>query len=277
MQFKACLKKEFLETIRTKKFYINLGLAIFISILSVVYVIIMSIIKEYLPVENLGPIARFFEKSYLASINFFASFIISYFLLLTVFYNCAAISKPIGQKQWVLPINSGMKPGILIGAKIIMEIFSAVFCLIISFILHGILTVIFCNPGTILFQDFLISYLFLTIGIIFALILTITLNAITKKRWVPVVTVLILVMIVTNVLESIVIGGESLVSYTPLAFFAFSGIPSLDLWQWLTSLLSTFLLCAGLIIWSALSNKIKAERPIEYKSIDFKKLIKKND
>lgn len=267
--FKACLNKEFKEGLRTKKFYITLFSAIGFAILGIVDVVIMSLLKDVLSAENLGELASLFENNYSASLNFYCSFMISYFLIIIVIFNSGNISNQIKKKQWILPINAGIKVSNLIASNIIMSILEVVFSIIVSSLIHLVLTVIVCKPENITVINLLVGYLALIISMSVATTLTITLNAVSKKRWVSVTIVLTLYIVIASIFDSIYVAGKPLSTYTPFAFYYMSmqsafSLPSYTVWQWLFSILTTLLICGVMIVWAVSKNKVKAEKTLNF-------------
>ncbi len=263
--FAACLKKEYIELRRTKTFYSILGLALGVAVLSIIYVLSMTFFKEYISVDGLDEIALFFEKNYRSSTGYFMAFMITYFFLVIVIVYSNSISKQINNKLWLLPINSGILPGYMIGAKIIVASAGVCVCYMLSCALHFVLTILLTDSGGLAASFMIFSYLSYLVYLLFTVVMTISLNAITKKRWVPILTMLVLSILFSQLLSAIVIAGTNLVYYTPLAFYSLAtqfmtGTVTLTWLQWVSASLTTVFLAGGFLIWAFNSNKIKAQK-----------------
>lgn len=262
--FKACLKKEFLETCRTKNFYIILASAVGMSLFAILTVVLMEFILSYMPLDDMGEFAMLFNNNYQISFMYFASFISTYFLIIILFFFCGSISQEINKEQWILPMNSGIKPSNLIGAKIISVKLMVFVSYIISAGIHLLLTVLFSKPiGDYGVTQLLLNYVYLLVFVLFITIMIVTINAISKKRWVPVVIVLITLILLPPILEVITIAGTPLVSYTPLEFFQMTSSTVTrqhNTLQWICMFASTAVIAGGLAFWAVNSGKIKGKK-----------------
>lgn len=263
--FSACLKKEFLEAKRTKNFYMTFGIAVALALFGVFTLLTLSFIKEHISSEQLGEFAMFFQSNYATSFMYFAAFMSTYFMIAVIIFFCGAVSQEINKKQWILPINSGIKPSNLIAAKILSTTLIVVISYIFAALLHSLLTVLLIEEGGYNVFFLIKNHFFLLVFITFLTIMLVTLNAISKKRWVPVVVTLIVLIVLTELLNAIKIQGYSLISFTPLNFYqiamsSIEGVQQFTTLQWVSMSLSTLLILTGLIIWAVNSTTIKAEK-----------------
>ena len=145
-QFVACLKKDFLEAIRTKRLWYIIGISIGMVVLLAMSMVIINMANlESLTGQGdtaLDEMLSIFNNSYLSSMAMFGSFMGTYFLLVSVILFGMIIPKEIKNKQWVNPISAGIKPQYLIASKLIISVASVLFALIIGCLLHLIFTLI---------------------------------------------------------------------------------------------------------------------------------------
>ncbi len=277
--FSACLKKEFIEAKRTKNFFMTLGIAAALSLMGLFTVLMLAFLKDYISADQLGEFAVFFQSNYATSFMYFASFMATYFIIVIIIFFCGAISQEINKKQWILPINSGIKPSYLIGAKILSTTLIVVISYIFAALINFVFTILLFDSGGFDVLYLIKNSCFLLIFITFLTIMLVSLNAISKKRWIPVVITLITLIVLTKLLNEIKIGGYTLVSFTPLNFYqivmaSFDEIQQFNMTQWLSMSISTVLISAGFIIWAVSSTKIKAEKTTNFFD-KFRKKIKK--
>lgn len=278
--FKACLKKEFLEAKRTKNFYMILGIAVSLALFVIFTVTMISLLQEHISAEQLGDFAFMFESGYGSSSMYFSSFMSTYFMIIVIIFFCGTISKEINSKQWILPINSGVKPRNLIGAKIVSSTITVTISYIFAALTHFILTVLLVEKAGLTNMYLVRLYLYLLIFTIFITIMLVSLNAITKNRWLPVTISLLTLIVLPELFASINIGGHAFVTFTPLGFYSivmnsFNSIPTFTFLQWFCMSASTIIISVGLIIWALHSTKIKAEKTNKFiNKFKFKKNIK---
>lgn len=274
MEFKACVKKEYLETVRGKKFYSLLVLSIGMALFAMIYVVVMQLIKGVVDTstEAGSEMAIMFERSYAIGIGFFQAFMQSYFFLVLVILFASAISKQIKNKQWILPINAGMKPRNLILAKILVSCLSVLVCYLAGVILNFIFVISYCEPMGMTISNLLFSYLCGLIFIEFILVVTISLNAISKKMWVPIVTVFAGFILINAILGNIilkVIDGVSLTisDFTPFLFQSVAmagGVTTYPWYAWVSAIVVMMVIVLGLMVWAMFSNKVK---PVKTKKV----------
>jgi len=274
-QFTACMKKDWLETTRTYKFWVMMLCAVGMAFLTLLLLVIMDIagIGEISEIAG-EDIAILFRNSYFNSVSFFASFITTYFMLIMVILFCSSISKEITSKKWLTPVSAGIKPRNLILSKILTTFYSIMGALIVGCLVHLLVTVLYCSPqpedftGTVYqIQDLLYCYAMLLVFTAFMCLLTVILNAIIKKGWIVATIIIVFLVLFPEVLGSIMVGDATLVSYSPFLFMyqglpeSFSTgitIPAVTTTQWIVSSGVTAVIIGALLIGAIFSNKVKA-------------------
>lgn len=274
-QFNACLKKDFLDTARTYKFWVMVLCAVGMAILTFLLFVIMDLAGLGDISDIAGEdIAILFQKSYFNSVSFFASFITTYFLLIMIIMYCNSIGKEITTKKWLTPVSAGIQPRNLMLSKIFTTFYAVMVALIVGCLIHFLITILYCSPqpdgftGTV-FQipDILYRYGMMLIFVAFMTLLTITLNAIIKRGWIVATVMIVFLILVPKVLGSIMTGDATLVSYSPFLFMyqglpesfrTGTSMPDITTVQWLVSSAISFVLIAVLMMGAVFSNKVKA-------------------
>lgn len=267
--FKACLKKEVLEEVRTKRFFYLLGLMV--GIVALVYLMMaimqgLNLMLDETTSEEISVVLNMFDFNYYSAYLMFSSFVVTYFSIVSIIMLMRNISKEIQDKKWITPISSGISPSVMIGAKIAVKVLSVAFACFLGCLLHFIITISTCSAlqsSTISFGigDLLLGYFCLIMIIIFISTLTICVNAISKKAWVSAVVGLIVLIFVTTILESISVDGNLLITYTPLVFYEV-GLTNatLGVAQWVIGSVSYVLVLGVLIFFAIHTSKIKTEK-----------------
>ena len=276
MEFKACLKKEYLETVRGKKFYSLLALSVGMALFAMLYVLVMQLLKGVVDTnsEAGSQMSIMFEKSYMVGITFFQAFMQSYFFIVLVIVFANSISKQIKNKQWILPINAGMKPRNLILSKIVVSCVSVLICYLAGALLNFIFVISYCEPMGATISDLLVSYLCGLVFIEFVVVVTISLNAISKKMWVPIVAVfagfILINAILGNVILRVVDGVSITISdFTPFLFQSVAmagGLMPYPWYAWLSATITMVAIALGLIVWAMFSNKVKPDKTKKVKT-----------
>lgn len=262
-QFVACLKKDFLEAIRTKRLWYIIGISIGMVVLLAMSMVIINMANlESLTGQGdaaLDEMLSIFNNSYLSSMAMFGSFMGTYFLLVSVILFGMIIPKEIKNKQWVNPISAGIKPQYLIASKLIISVASVLFALIIGCLLHLIFTLSYCNPDGSSVGVLFYGYAMNIIYILFLIICTVSISAIAKRTWVPWVIVIACMIFLPDVLNSITVGGYGLSAYTPFLFGSEAMVPQMGAFSstvWVIASLVTVAITVGLVVWAILSNKL---------------------
>ena len=267
--FSACLKKDILEQFRRKKFYIFLALAIGIAFLSIFSTFLISTIMKSIDLSEMGDMGEMvgiFGDDYYASISTFMSYMITYFIIVVTCMVMNAISKEIKNKVWVAPMCSGIKSSHMILSKIIAYTLSTVTTAIAACLVHLIFTVILFQPSEMatvgnLFACYGTFLLFL----IFTVVVTMSINAISKRGWVAPVIMITLLILGTSVMQIVEIGEfTTLIMYTPYAFYDLCyNIPSfaaMGALEWVVSSLTYVGIIVLMLTLAISSNKIKASK-----------------
>lgn len=268
--FKACFKKDFLEQIRKGKFFIFLALGVGIALLSLFSTLLISTIMKNVDLSELGSLAGEFEgmfsNDYYASLNYFMSYMISYFTIVIICMTMNAIGKEIKTKKWVAPICSGIKPEYMIFSKILVYLISVVISTVCACLVHFVFTIILFEPSVSLSIGKLFAcYGCFVLFIVFTIVLTMSINAITKKAWVSPTIMIVMLILGTSVMQTIDMGaGKTFIMYTPYAFYDLSytvaSFAKMGGLEWAIASLTYVVVIALMLVWAVKSNKIKASK-----------------
>ena len=271
MEFKACLKKEFLEAKRGRGFYSIFGMGLVFTIVTILYVVIMKFVSSVIQVDD-SELQVLFSNTYGSSMSFFGAFMMTYFFLILLYLYSNSISKEVNSKQWILPINAGIKPKNMIGARLISAVLTVAITFIVSAGLHLVLTLLLCESDGSSIGNMFLAYLSMLIFLEFITVTTISLNAISRKRWIAIVVLLATFLIISSTLSNIVIeplgvmGKITLNDYTPFFFqnypLTFAYNVRYPLYIWLIAGAGTLIVSGLLVLWALLSFKVKPEKSI---------------
>lgn len=287
MGVKACLKKEFIEAKRGKTFLSIFGMCLAFAIVAILYVVLMQFASTIIQTDN-EELQILFQNFYGSSMGYFGVFVTTYFFIILIVMYSNTISKEVNSKQWILPINAGIKPKHLIFARMISATITVAISFIASAIIHFILTILLCESGGMQITNMLLAYVSMLIALEFITITTISLNAITKKRAITIIVVLLVYVLVSAILSNFVIGKTGVTAITiadctpfffqnyPLTFMNGASYPT---YIWLSASLSTLAITFILAVWAIASFKVKPEKAIAIKSNKkgFLGLFKKNE
>lgn len=268
--FKACIKKEFLDELRTKRFFkfclFSVGMVIFTMIMFGMMTVVSRFTETYTSIEGgemVGMLQELFQLTFQNSSMYFASFMVSYFTIIYMIMIMNLFGKEITQNKWLLPISAGISTKDMILSKILVKTLSLIISVIIAIVLHFLLTIIFFSPtATFGYGQLWLAYLGLILLNVFLVTLILTLNAITKKGWLGITVGLCLIIIGTLMLQSIKVGNTTLITYTPLVFYEIVMNPTITLnaLQVSISMVTYALVLVGLVVWAVFSNKIKPNK-----------------
>lgn len=271
MEFKACLKKEFLEAKRGKTFISIFGMCVAFALFAILYLVIMRIASSVIQIDD-EEIQILFSNTYGSSMSFFGAFMMTYFFLVLLFIYSNSISKELNAKQWILPINAGIKPKNLIAAKLIFAVVAVAISFITSALVHFILTILICESDGRAVVDMLICYASMLIFLEFITVITISINAISKKRWLPILIILGTFMLISSTFSNIALkemqpmGSITLNDLTP---FFFQNLPltfaygfKYPAYVWISASVTTIIIAAILVVFALLTFKIKPEKAI---------------
>lgn len=268
--FKACFKKDFFEQIRTGKFFIFLALGVGICVLSILSTFLISTIMQNVDFSGLGEFAGEFEglisNDYAASLNYFMSYMISYFTIVVICMIMNTIGKEIKQKKWIAPMCSGVKPESMILSKILVTTLAVIVSVIAACLIHFVFTIIIFEPSkTLSIGKMFACYGCYILFMIFTVVVTMSINAITKKAWVSPTIMIIMLILGTSLMQTIKVAGEkTLIMYTPYAFYdlsyTLSSYAVMGALEWVISSLTFVAVTSLILLWAVKSNKIKASK-----------------
>lgn len=284
-EFLVVFKKEWREVVRTKKLYIFLGISIGLVVFSFLILGLLQLLASIEGLELGAELMQVFSLTYANATSVMASFFATYFVIVIVIMLRSYMSKEVKERKWLLPLQSGIKPQYLVIARLLAIVATILICALAAFALHFILCLIFCKPslnfigidldtGNMLYSalsvgesigNTLYGYAMLLIYILFITILTLGLNAVTKKPSAVVGIMLLAVIVLETVLSSITINigtvEFSLASFTPFLFSAQAMTKTAVHWScWLSASLITAGLIALMIFLSLMLVKVKGEK-----------------
>lgn len=264
--FKACLKKEVLEELRTKRFLRYTLLAFGMVVLTLMIIGIMSAVSklninlEGEEQEVVNTIMGMFDPTYQNFAMYFGTFMMTYFTIIYIVMLMSVVSKEISQNKWILPISAGIVPQTLISAKIIVKTLSIVLAEILAIIFHFLCAVLMFNPtDTFGLGSLFIVYSGIIMFTILMAVVTITINAISKRSWVSAVISICLLILGTTILESVLINTTPIIAYTPFLFYELAINPtiSLNAGCYVVAVITYVLTIGGTTLWAILSTRIK--------------------
>ncbi|MFA6860527.1 MAG: hypothetical protein WCR30_03985 [Clostridia bacterium] len=269
-EFKACLKKEFIEQFRTGKFLIFTVIGIGMAFLAFLTIGMMQAINEL--GLDMGEMAANFEPTFLNGTMMFMAYMQSYFYIPIIIMVIGCVSKEIKLKKWTLPISCGISPSKMIAAKFVVVVSSVVVASIIAMLFHFALTLLlslfFMRPTINFVSDIgnmFRNYGLFTVFTIFLMIMIISMNAITKKIWPGIVLAVGIIILLPTILNTIIVGGENLINYTPFfylnevskaSYMLPTGNASPSPLQWISSSLSTIGISALFVFFAIKSTRI---------------------
>ncbi|MCL2771284.1 MAG: ABC transporter permease [Firmicutes bacterium] len=299
--FAACFKKEVMENLRTHKLLIFVGIGVGIVLFAFITLLMMWGINELVEdFDEFGQIMQMFDLNYMSSTMMFTSYMITYLTIVAVVLFRNLISKEIKDKKWILPMQAGINSRNIILARILVNLLTVLVAIAICCLLHFALTMAICKPLDVtkdgwdhLVGQFgageqigtmFLSYLFMMLAIVFYCIITIALNAMTKKQWLAILIPLFILMVIETVFNMVhyrsgdfVNGVEityALANWTPLLFssqavamlplsgqhYASVVIVQPTTAHWVVASNTLVLISAALIAGCVLLNRVKASK-----------------
>ena len=261
---KATLKKEFLEVLRTGKFWIYLGTGIGIVFMAVMQFFMMEILLSFKGIaDQMAGMTAIFEMTYSNALIQYMSTMVLLFVIMVIIMTMRIVSKELRDKKWTLPICSGIKPSHMIASKLIVHTAAIAIAFIAASLFHMILTVIFFTADISLL-DVLYYYGMFLVFLIFITVLTISLNAIIKIGWLTAVISVFILIFVSSIFGMIPVGDSVLSNFSPFLFMDLQGGIALGMskkpwYEYLSASLSTIVIMAGMIFWAIKSSKVSAE------------------
>lgn len=267
--FKACLKKDWLEQIRSGKFFIFLALGVGIAVFSILSSFIVGTIMadvEFGSEPMLEELNSMFSKDYAASLTYFMSFMISYFTIILICMVMNVVGKEIKAKKWIAPMCSGVTPENMILSKIIVLSIVTLISVVCGCVIHFVFTVVLFDPTPLVGAATLLkSYGVFIVFALFTTVVAICINAITKKGWVAPLVMIGMLILGSSIMQSIQMAeGKTFIMYTPYAFYDLSmSVTSFSLMgtlEWVLASVTYVAVIALMIVWAVKSNKIKASK-----------------
>lgn len=262
--FKSCFKKDVLEQLRTKKFYVYLALAIGMSIFSLlIFPIMRPIVSIQTEQELFESLKELFKLTYSNSLSYFMSFMLSYFLLVVIIMIRNSFSKEMKNDSWLLPKFCGIKTETLVTSKLLVNTLSVVISYLCAVLIHFIATIIFFTPDVVNISNLIFSYFAFMLALIFFVVLTLSVDALTKKGAIACVVSILILIIGTSILEGVYINSVPLISYTPLAFYSLSitlSFSDINVLAITIASISYLILLGGLIWLTIKKSKLKPEK-----------------
>lgn len=268
-QLSACFKKDYMETVRTSKFWIMLACSLGIAAIIMIIFVVMDLMGFG---ESSGAFSVVLKPNFYNSTNFFAAFMSTYFIIIMVIMYCNFIGKEITTKKWLNPISSGIKIRNMLISRLTMAFVAIVVAFLAGCVFHFVFTITYCTSGgigSVVFEipNILRSYGLMLVYVVFIALMTLTLNAMLRRGVTVAVIVIVSMILIPEVLGAIQVGEQTLVNYTPFAFMneaipsSFGGLGStgsLGATEWIVSSIMTAVLCIVMCIGAIARNKIKA-------------------
>ena len=244
----ACLKKEWLELCRTKKWIFYLLFAFGMVLFALAVVLVMDFVGENF--AEGGEFSEVFSSKNLAGMTrFFLAYLMTYYMIFVIVMQMGSSSREIRKRLWLLPLSSGVKRSDIVLAKFIVlglaALLPAAAAFLVSTLVGGFA---FGNAGAAAVTA---GELF-TLGLCAAAtvvqfsVLTVALSAITGSTGVTAA-----ISGGLYLFGGLILGlFENFVYYTPFLFqtVAMGGsAPALTAAQWISAALTTVLLLALLI------------------------------
>ena len=159
-----------------------------------------------------------------------------------------------------MPISAGILPETMISAKLIVRTISVMISELIAMILHFVFALILFDPtATFGVGNLLLTYLAILVFTAFMVVVTISINAISKKGWLSAMLPIVFLIVGTTTLESILVGNTPMIAYTPFMFYelAINISLKLSLVHWLSASISMLVVIGGFVTWAILSSRVK--------------------
>lgn len=269
MQLKACLKKDFIELFKTKKWYGLLAAGIGSAILSLLIIVIFKVLQNsgvdvssFVGVND-PELASLFNITYASSFMYFSIYISTYFAIIMIVMYGGIFSKEIKDKKWIMPLSCGIKAEKLVLSKIIVNLIGLIILLTAGCLINLITTVLLCESGGLAIGSLLLLYLMLIVFIVFMYLLAICLNAITKNTKTSIIISIVCLILLPEVLSMFQISNIAFINFTPFLFnqivLMAGAVPlnAISAVEYLVASLVTVGISALLIVLSISFNKIK--------------------
>ena len=240
----VCIRKEWLELVRTKKILFYILFPIGALFLTVSAILRLDMVMQQYGSAGMGfPSYRNLE----GMLSLYASMMLSYYLIVTMLLQMGSSSREMARKQWLFPQDAGIsRANIVLAKAVVLPLVATLPALIgtyVAVILGGLW---FGNgtglPGSVVLRTGICT----TVAVLEFSVITVALSALTGKTW---LTGLISVggYLIGDAVLSVWTGAY----YTPFAFeiLALSGASAeVTALQWVCASVSTFALIFVLVI-----------------------------
>ena len=247
-QLSACLRKEWLELVRTKKilFYVIFPVAALLFVLFTV--VAMDWAMQQLDAEVSGLMGTF--KSLEGMMTYYVSMLLTYYVIITMILQSGSTAKEIKRRQWLLPANAGIRRRNIVLAKIVVlglvTVIPAFLGLYLSIFVGW---AAFGNPTNLGFGDVAATTLGALLTLIIVTVATTSLSAITERTGATAA-----IVICGYLVGDMILSPFMAVFYTPFAFeqiaLSVGSAAEVTVAQWISAGLTTLLLLGGLIYWA---------------------------
>ena len=269
MQLKACLKKDFIELLKTKKWYALLAASIGSAFLSLLVIVFFKVLQNsgvdvssFIGIED-PSVASLFSITYSSSFMYFAIYICTYFAIIMIVLYGGIFSKEIKDKKWVMPLSCGIRAENLVLSKIIVNLIGLVVLLLAGCLINFVTTILLCESGGLAIGSLLLLYLMMIVFMVFMYLLTICLNAITKSTKISVIVSIVCLILLPEVLSMFKVANITFINFTPFLFnqiVLMGGAVPLNAYSALEYIIASAVTCGVsvlLVILSISFNKIK--------------------
>ena len=144
-QFKATLKKEWLEVVREKKLFSYILVALGYMAMNLICQVIFKI---NINTESLGVVTV--DSNWYLSQTTYNSFILGVFLVMVLVFNRNTVTKELKEKQMTVPYFLGLKPMVNITSKFLVQIFTPAIVAGLASVLNACITALLLDNVTII-------------------------------------------------------------------------------------------------------------------------------
>ncbi len=254
-QLLQCIKKEFLQGFRRYKFWVLLAVALAFIALNMITFYAMAAMLQMEGMGNLDGMEQLllmFDKTLRNGVMYYVQYLNTYYLLVVIFLFMGCCAKEIKNKQWLLPVSSGIKSSNIVLAKFIAIGLAAVLSALIGFALNALLClVLFGNGGPLPLSagDLLMIMLSIGVQVLFYTVLTVSLSAIARKSWPAALVPALILILITSLFSQF--------DFSNYTFLVFNNVitrlsgEGISAAQWAVAASTTFVIAAVLIYLAA--------------------------
>ena len=248
-QFVACVKKEFYEFLRGKRFLVYILIAVGMVVMNMGMLAISKILFEQLEGSDLDlGLEEINPFSLSISIADFSSNFISIMMIAVIIILGQSVSSEIKKKKWLVPICAGISPSKMIYAKFLVQCSIVSLTTLVSYLLNVLVSITFMEidvkVGIVVFTG-----ISLVIAMTFISVLTLGISAITKKTWIAILIPILLY----EILSMLFMTKTGISVYAPSFYFynvAVGAISKFVLHKFLIALFITFV-TGGIIVFAS--------------------------